>query len=313
LFFFRLTQYQGTPPSELKPDSEAVRLIQKDPGLFRIMRVLDEVRQGQARVRDFLHPNAHILHGLSSIEGYDPLFPRFYADFLRNFQTDYEKDPAMILAGPEGGLAYSVAGFLNVKYVVTSTEKNLGGSLPLVFEDARNRLWRNPFYQPRAFLLYEYQVLEGKQAILDHLKAHPDELTKRVVLEERPSIPMTGRESMGQGEVRITRYEPHEVSLEVRAGQNGLLVLTDTFYPGWHATLDGEPAEILKANYAFRALEIPKGAHVVRFSFRPASFKIGLFVSLGFVLAFFCLVRFHKRVRWTVLRAQAAGTRGGPP
>ena len=65
----------------------------------------------------------------------------------------------------------------------------------------------------------------------------------------------------------------------------GYLVLSDPFYPGWRAELDGSPAEILRANYAFRAVAVPAGSHTVTMTFRPASWIAGLAISLATLAA----------------------------
>jgi uncharacterized membrane protein YfhO len=57
------------------------------------------------------------------------------------------------------------------------------------------------------------------------------------------------------------------------------LVLTDGYYPGWTVTVDGAAKKLLRANYFFRAVELPAGSHAVEFVYAPASFKLGALIS----------------------------------
>jgi uncharacterized membrane protein YfhO len=68
--------------------------------------------------------------------------------------------------------------------------------------------------------------------------------------------------------------------VQVQAEQPGWLVLADTWYPGWQVQVDGQPANLLRANYLFRAVALPAGAHAVSFTYRPLSFWVGLGISL---------------------------------
>jgi uncharacterized membrane protein YfhO len=76
-------------------------------------------------------------------------------------------------------------------------------------------------------------------------------------------------------------YSPNQVKIEVALDQDGYLVLSDTYYPGWRAYVDGEEKEILRANYAFRAVPLESGRHTVLFKYDPLSFKVGLAISLA--------------------------------
>ena len=62
-------------------------------------------------------------------------------------------------------------------------------------------------------------------------------------------------------------------------------MLAYTFYPGWQATLDGTPVEILRANHAFRAVVFPPGEHIVVFRYAPLSFHMGGAISLLSLIA----------------------------
>ncbi len=66
----------------------------------------------------------------------------------------------------------------------------------------------------------------------------------------------------------------------MRAGARGFLFLADEYFPGWRVLVDGREEEILRANYTFRLVEVPRGESEVVFLYRPASLRIGAAVSL---------------------------------
>ena len=77
-------------------------------------------------------------------------------------------------------------------------------------------------------------------------------------------------------------------------------ILADQFYPGWRATLDGEPAPLLAANYILRAVPVPAGRHTVTMTYRPVTFLLGLYLSLAAVsllLAIATASAIHTRAR----------------
>jgi uncharacterized membrane protein YfhO len=80
--------------------------------------------------------------------------------------------------------------------------------------------------------------------------------------------------------VRFETDDPNAVALSMNLDDPGLLVLSDSYYPGWRAWADGEPADIHRVNYGFRGIVVPAGRHTVEMRYEPASFRVGLFVSL---------------------------------
>jgi uncharacterized membrane protein YfhO len=68
--------------------------------------------------------------------------------------------------------------------------------------------------------------------------------------------------------------------MRVQAPARGFVFLADQFYPGWTATVNGAPAPVARANYAFRLVEVGAGESSVEFRYRPASVRLGLVVSL---------------------------------
>jgi hypothetical protein len=81
------------------------------------------------------------------------------------------------------------------------------------------------------------------------------------------------------GESRVLSYLPDRVQLEVRARRAAVVVLLDSYDPGWRAWLDGQPARILRVNAAFRAVAVPAGEHLVEMRYRPRALVFGVAVS----------------------------------
>jgi hypothetical protein len=99
--------------------------------------------------------------------------------------------------------------------------------------------------------------------------------------------------------VEIVRYEPNALEIRVDSEAEGYLFLSDPFYPGWQAEVDGEPTTILRANYAFRAVAVPAGSHSVTMVFRPGSWYAGLGITAFTVVILLILgvwaVILHRR------------------
>ena len=94
--------------------------------------------------------------------------------------------------------------------------------------------------------------------------------------------PVSGRlaKAVAEPSVTLLPSPPNQVRIEAVLSQPGYLVLADTYYPGWQAFVDGQRAEILRANYAFRALALDAGEHEVYFRYRPRSFMLGGVISI---------------------------------
>jgi hypothetical protein len=131
---------------------------------------------------------------------------------------------------------------------------------------------------PRAFVATDWRSVPDEETARSMTIASSiADLRSRPVIEGAPAPPRAG------GEPRAARFvEDHDVDvrLTVDAPRGGWLVLLDSFYPGWHASVDGESADILPANSAFRAVRLPPGAREVTFAYRPATIIGGALLSV---------------------------------
>jgi hypothetical protein len=160
------------------------------------------------------------------------------------------------------------------------------GLLPQPFPDPELLLFENPHVLPRAFTVHRVSAAPPPERLLP-LLAQPtfDPLVESFAevdpgLERPSSPPPRGTPAT------IVRDEPHVVEVEATLGAPGLVVLADSFYPGWRATVDGREADIVPVNHLFRGVAAPAGTHRVLFEYRPASVRYGALISaVGLVLA----------------------------
>jgi uncharacterized membrane protein YfhO len=88
------------------------------------------------------------------------------------------------------------------------------------------------------------------------------------------------RDRGGQGTATVTAYAADRVHVRTSASADAWLVLSDTYYPGWSAWIDGQPVSVLRGDVLFRVVPVPGGDHDVELRFEPVSVKIGLAISL---------------------------------
>jgi hypothetical protein len=175
-----------------------------------------------------------------------------------------------------------VLDLLNARYVVAAQKEGDRFRAVPRFRHAASlpgyELFENTTVMPRFFLVHQVRAaasLEEARAAI--LRGEID--FRRTALSEAPiALPPGGD---GVDDVKVVRYEPNSLELAVTSRGAGLLVASETHYPGWQAWVDDQPAEIHRVDIALRGVVVPDGAHRVRMEFHPTI----LWISLGITLA----------------------------
>jgi hypothetical protein len=199
------------------------------------------------------------------------------------------------------GAAEGFLDALDVEYVVAPLLD--AGALPEVsWERApQNRgdvaLLRNRERPGRAWVAYGASVAASEPAALERLLA-PDFDPRREVILEAPfaSFPPAPA-SDPPTPAHVTLVSPTRLDVEAELPRPGLLVLSEAWFPGWVASVDGAPAEILRADYVLRGVALGAGSHLVRFDYRPRSVTIGAGLTLLGVCGVLGLVASDRRRR----------------
>jgi hypothetical protein len=143
---------------------------------------------------------------------------------------------------------------------------------PVLLEDEGLRVLGNRAALPRTFIAREVEVVTDPGRVLDRLADPAFNPLATVLLEEEPppGPASSGAGSPSTATTEITTYEPETVVVRTESSEPGFLVLTDQYYPGWTAEVDGVPQPIHRADYLFRAVAVPAGRHEVVFRYRPS-------------------------------------------
>ncbi|MFO7323275.1 MAG: YfhO family protein [Chloroflexota bacterium] len=155
--------------------------------------------------------------------------------------------------------------------------------------------------RPFAALLYEASLVDDREAALA-LAADPGINVRAVaVLESAPPVALPG-EAPEETQATVTAFKPERIEIAVRTPEPAILSLAHPYYPGWAATLNGEPVEIMRAYGALSAIAVPAGEHRIALVYDPFSFRAGALVSAAgwaacviMLLAFAVQGRFGRR------------------
>ncbi len=259
-------------------------------------------------------PNTLLPYQIPTVTGKNQQFPRWYREFAS-------------LIEPQSNLSHVVFDqyrspffdVLNVRYVMTHESAAPLDGYDLLGTAEGLSLYENKNAMPRAFFANQIIEVPGPAEALRILSGSGFDPRTTVVSEgaaARPAMhitrsmqvrnvtqPYTGLMKqmsvlLAPAIATIIEDKRDRVAIQTENGTEGLLVLSDNYYPGWRARVDGVPAEVLRANCTMRAVNVPAGRHLVSFVFMPAAFFVSMYVSVAataLTLAALILSAFKRR------------------
>lgn len=192
------------------------------------------------------------------------------------------------------------------------SSKILGVKHAIVLTDSGFQMLTSDKVQPRALIVkdaiytpgYDEQIQLMKRADFDSqrtiLLAESDReiINKEYEAYDRISEKLDNELLKEDESVRIFEYSPNRIDMTSRSSNNAILLLSENYYPGWKAYVDGNEVPILRADYILRAIPLPAGQHEIVFVYRPLSFLIG--GTIAIVALMFIVLMFIKRdrIKW---------------
>ncbi len=230
-------------------------------------------RDGRLDSQGYFLVNLGELYGLEDIRGISPLKPRFLAEFEK-------------LDRPRRWQ------LLNVQYVLApeQIEEGLTKIAPLDTsiipgETVGGFLYRFEEALPRAWMVYNVSTqltAEESLAALNSPEFDPE--TQVILTDPDPATVQSVSDPSDAPHVDVRHLPGSELSMTVQTDSPGFLVVSEWAFPGWQATIDGQPADLQTVNYALLGLFIPQGSHIINLSYSPRNVYAGLFFALGTLL-----------------------------
>ena len=282
---FSMRYYPSMKAGEFLPTTPALAFLKGAPGYFRALLPV---------------PNAGMPYGIPDVQGYDGMSPRRVDRLLRAGVTEEGCGSVPVFLSHD--VNSRLLDVLNVKYLLLPPDGGSpGDKYVLEYDGPDARIYRNRQVLDRAFLVPCARAYLSDDSAFDAVNRGALDFGREVALVDPAAVgPIEMRCSpqgvLLSGEARIVKYETQEVRVEVLTAKSAYLVLMDTYFPGWRATVNGARVEILRANYAFRAVKLAAGRHEVVFEYAPISFKAGVCLSLaGVVIAGFMFFAFPRK------------------
>jgi hypothetical protein len=242
-------------------------------------------------------PNTLLPYQIATVTGKNQQFPKWYREFAS-------------LIEPQQNLSHVVFDqyrsryfdLLDVRYVMTHESAAPLSGYDLLGTAEGVALYENKAAMPRAFFVRDIvevaSAAESLEALRDvnfdpHITAVIETgdriASPNAVSNLQPPVVSTSSAEPTRNQKPETRNQKativedkrNRVEIETDNDREGLLVLSDNYYPGWQAGVDGAPVDLLRANHTMRAINVPAGKHVVSFAFMPAAFLASVYVSLA--------------------------------
>jgi hypothetical protein len=252
--YFDEGNYSRNPRAQFFAENAADQavLADTDPH-FRVLNLVNPFNEGRT---SYFH---------RSIGGYHGAKLRRYQDLIERV---LEPEMQMLISSlQQGNPDFEEADALNM----LDTRYLLAGQ-------QREAVIRNPAALGAAWLVQDVRSVNSPDEEIESL-LEIDTRSTAVVNTQR--FTLQHENINGGGSIQLTQYGPNHITYQAQTSGNALAVFSEIFYPeGWVATVNGQPANIIQANYVLRALELPAGNNTIEFRFEPASYSSGNIVML---------------------------------
>jgi|GEM_PF-193502 len=250
-----------------KVPDDVIDVLKRDTRPFRIF----PMDHPQNAFAGSYETNRYMVFGISSIGGYHPAKLSIWDQFFESLQQGLTAGNLQLLD------------MLNVRYWVTGVELPEHPRLRAVWNGSdytgRPRfIYENLMAFPRVWMTDAFRVADDKST-LGLLVSGEVDLSREVILDRQPPVAPAAFDGEGEATASIEKLGFNEIRVKTNAPAPSILVLSEIYYPDWLVEVDGEPADLLRADYILRAVALEGGEHEVVFRYDTSLLKKSAYTS----------------------------------
>ncbi|MFX0202638.1 MAG: YfhO family protein, partial [Candidatus Hodarchaeota archaeon] len=269
LWIFHIGFITTRNPSDIYIDPGYIEFIQNNAENYRVYDA--SCKDVDCGFKGDIPANSYIIYGFHDVRSYNSLKLEAYMDVFSCIHP------------LSNNTNHPILNLLNVKYILTTTPLTNSG-FELVFTQKEEQynvyIFENKQVLPKAFVLHEIKLI-SKNDVIRELKRASFNPLDAVLLEQHPtSEPLKNADIEGFEPVEIRTYSPNEIIVATTLTQPGFLVLSENYYPGWKAYVNGAQQEIHRAYHTLRAVYLEAGSHEVQFIYEPTSLRRGTWITI---------------------------------
>ncbi|WP_297644689.1 YfhO family protein [uncultured Bacteroides sp.] len=214
-----------------------------------------------------------------SVGGYHAAKLRRYQEMIERHISPEMQEAYRAIAAAGGEMdsvdanKFRILNMLNTKYFIFPAGQQ-GQTLPIL----------NPYAYGNAWFVSQVQYVDNANEEIDALyNILP---TETAVVDTRFKEALKGATELLKDSlsatIKLTSYAPNHLTYETENPQDGIAVFSEIYYPdGWHITIDGQPADLARADYILRAVHVPAGKHILEMRFDPTSLHVTEGIAYG--------------------------------
>jgi hypothetical protein len=287
----------STDPQIYQRQPDSLALLQSSQEPFRKATFVNNNDLETLTAQETLAVSWGMVYGIQDINGFNSLQPRRYTDYLFGPQVEdvsygYLMNEQLFQPGSP------LLSALNVKYLLVpkGTAPLIGSNFRLVYTNDRVSIYENAKVYPRAYFVDRVRADGDPSVVLRAVRSTGFDGRRLAWIEaETPPLLPPRSASAAPASVSFTSYTPNQITLATSTGDWRFLVLSEMYFPGWRAYVDGVETPIYRANYLFRGVVVPPGQHTLEFVYRPMSVFVGAALSLATLAIIAALLIVERR------------------